>query len=77
VQLYLQLKTIVLKVYINSKELQIFEGARLQDAVLLYSKDEYQRLLREEIELLDCRGNGMDIDGQLWDGASLLIKTIV
>jgi len=43
----------------------------------LYSKDEYQRLLREEIELLDCRGNGMDIDGQLWDGASLLIKTIV
>lgn len=66
-----------MKVYINSKELQIFEGARLQDAVLLYSKDEYQRLLREEIELLDRRGNGMDIDGQLWDGASLLIKTIV
>lgn len=65
-----------MKVYINDKEIHTFEGARLQDALLTYSKEEYKRLLKGEVALFDKRGNGMDADGRLWDGIHLYIKTI-
>lgn len=61
-------------VFINNTEIFIFNGARLQDALLAYSKTDYHLLLEGKIRIEDERGNGMDLDGSLWDGIRLFIK---
>jgi len=64
-----------MKVYINHIEIQTFNGARLSDALLRYSKDSYKQLMAKQIWLEDEHGNAMESDGRLWDGIQLFIKT--
>jgi hypothetical protein len=62
-----------MKVFVNDKELTLFEGAKVKDAVLNFDK----RILRElsEYEILDKYGNQTGIDGALQEGSQLFIKT--
>jgi hypothetical protein len=61
-----------MKVFVNDKELILFRGAKVRDAVLSFDK----RILREisHYEILDKYGNQTEIDGALQEGSQLYIK---
>jgi hypothetical protein len=63
-----------MKVFVNDKELILFEGAKVKDAVLSLDK----RILREisQYDILDKYGNQTEIDGALQEGSQLFIKKI-
>jgi hypothetical protein len=63
-----------MEVFINHTSVKTFNGARLSDAVLKYSKESHKLLMTNEIWLEDERGNSMDADGRLWEGIKLFIK---
>jgi hypothetical protein len=62
-----------MKVFVNERELILFQGAKVKDAVLSFDK----RILREisQYEILDRYGNQTEIDGALQEGSQLFIKT--
>ena len=61
-----------MKVFVNDKELILFQGAKVKDAVLNFDK----RILREisQYEILDKYGNQTEIGGALEEGSQLFIK---
>ncbi|MDR1581761.1 MAG: hypothetical protein LBS55_00635 [Prevotellaceae bacterium] len=63
-----------MKVFVNDREITLFEGAKVRDAVLSFDK----RILHEIslYEILDKYGNQTDIDGALQDGNKLFIKKL-
>jgi hypothetical protein len=63
-----------MKVFVNDKEITLFEGAKVKDAILSFDK----KALREIslYEILDRYGNQTDIDGALQEGSRLFIKKL-
>jgi hypothetical protein len=63
-----------MKVFVNDKEITLFEGAKVKDAVLSFDK----RIIREisQYEILDKYGNHTDIDGALQEKSMLYINKI-
>ncbi len=61
-------------VYINDKKIETFSGAKIKDAVLKYSKDDYKAVGKETADVVDTDGNGYDLDGSLSEGQRLFIK---
>jgi hypothetical protein len=61
-----------MKVFVNNKELILFQGAKVKDAVLSFDK----RILCEisQYEILDKYGNQTGIDGALQEESQLFIK---
>lgn len=57
-----------MKIRINRREIEIFAGATLADAVLKYSARSYRRLLAGKITLMDRYGNITEPDGPVHDG---------
>jgi hypothetical protein len=61
-----------MKVFVNNREIILFRGAKVKDAVLNFDK----KILCEisSYEILDKYGNQIDIDGALQEKSRLFIK---
>lgn len=57
-----------MKILINDQMIEIFEGARLQDAVRKYSETELKLIEKEDRKIVDRKGNPLALDGELSDG---------
>jgi hypothetical protein len=63
-----------MKVFVNEKEITLFRGARVKDAVL-----SFDRKIRHKIssyQISDVYGNQTGLDGALQEGSKLFIKKI-
>jgi hypothetical protein len=63
-----------MKVYINRKEIPIFTGARVIDAVRAYSLRSAKMLLKGTLNAYDRFGNLTEPDGRLIDGQILNLR---
>jgi hypothetical protein len=63
-----------MKVLVNDKEITLFEGAKVKDAVLSVDKKILRKISLYEI--LDKYGNQIGIDGALQEGNKLFINKI-
>ncbi|MDR1169975.1 MAG: hypothetical protein LBK97_03980 [Prevotellaceae bacterium] len=61
-----------MKIFVNNKEITLFRGAKVKDAVLMFDR----KVLREisSYEILDKYGNQTDVDGALQEGSRLFIR---
>jgi hypothetical protein len=57
-----------MKILINDQMIEIFVGARLQDAVRKYSETELKLIEKEDRKIVDREGNILALDGELSDG---------
>jgi hypothetical protein len=62
-------------VYINQQEIVIFAGARIQDAILAYSRDELDRVIKGDVLIFDRFGNLTDPDGAMIEGQHFTLKS--
>jgi hypothetical protein len=63
-----------LKVYINNKEISVFTGARIQDAVLAYSPRSHRMVAVGTLSVFDRFGNQTEPDGPLIEGQRFSLK---
>lgn len=63
-----------LKIQINEETVELFEGARLLDAVRKYSPEELKRIEKKTKQIVDRNGNQLELDGELSDGDDFYIK---
>ncbi|MDR2027540.1 MAG: hypothetical protein LBQ01_08285 [Prevotellaceae bacterium] len=61
-----------MKVFVNEKEIILFRGAKVKDAVLSFDRTVMRRIAMYEI--LDIYGNPTDIDGALQENSRLTVK---
>jgi len=61
-------------VFLNDRQLEIFEGARVKDAVLKYSKEKYRSTRSGETVVTDKYDNTVDPEGELADDQRLYLK---
>jgi len=54
-----------MKIFINQKEFQVFEGATVKDAVLAFDKKAHQLLLKGKLAVHDRYGHVLENDGEL------------
>jgi hypothetical protein len=62
------------KVYVNNHEVEIFRGARVNDAVRSYSMRSSRKLLKDHLKVIDRYGNTTEPDGELSEGQQLYLK---
>lgn len=63
-----------MKVIVNKKEIEIFNGAKVADAIRLYYSLKTKKTPSEFPIVEDAFGNGLDADGRLSEGDRLFIK---
>jgi len=63
-------------VCINDKEITIFKGARLADAVLSYSKHSYKMVKSGYLAIFDRFGFLTEADGPALEGQHFFLKVI-
>jgi len=63
-----------MKVKVNDREIEIFNGALVRDALLKYSKEEYKFVRDNEKIVVDKRNNKRFLSGELSAGETLFIK---
>lgn len=63
-----------MKVYINKKEICIFEGACIRDALQAYSPRSLRMVLTGKLSIFDRFGNLTEPDGPLIEGQQLTLK---
>ena len=65
-----------MKVIINNREISIFRGATVRDAVMAYSLESYLQLQNGQLIVTDRFNNHLESDGALSDGQYIkLIKS--
>jgi hypothetical protein len=64
-----------MKVFVNDKEIVLFQGAKVKDAILSFDKSLLKKMSLYEVS--DKYGNQTEIDGALQDGSKLFITEIV
>ena len=64
-----------MKVSINDQEIEIFSGARLKDALMKYSVEEYHLVEAGAKVILDDMGNHYLLDGELSGGECFTLKS--
>jgi hypothetical protein len=62
-----------MKVYIDNKEVHIFSGARIRDALLAFSPHMLRMVLAGNLSVSDRFGNPTEVDGPLIDGQRLTL----
>ena len=72
--LLLLIKIISVKVIINNQDVTIFNGARVRDAVLAYSKESYKLLRASKLTVRDRHGNITEADGSLSEGQIIFLQ---
>lgn len=63
-----------MKVYINDTEIEIFNGARVMDALLKYSKEDLYAVMRGDKQVTDEQQNQTLPDGELTGGQRLYVS---
>ena len=63
-------------VQVNQKEVEVFAGARVRDAVLKYAKDVYRSARSGETIITDKNSNPVDLDGELTNGQRLFTSPV-
>ncbi|MCK4760910.1 MAG: hypothetical protein KAW12_01835 [Candidatus Aminicenantes bacterium] len=61
---------------INEKEIEIFDGARVENGLLKYSEEECRAVQAGEKKVVDKNDNPVDLEGELSDGSVLFIKEL-
>jgi hypothetical protein len=64
-----------MKIFINQKEFQIFDGATVQDAVLAFDAKAHKLLLKGKLAVHDRYGYVLENDGQLTTDQLITIET--
>ncbi|UCH93426.1 MAG: hypothetical protein JSV88_24570 [Candidatus Aminicenantes bacterium] len=65
-----------MKIFINDTEIEIFSGARVRDALLKYSKKEFQAIIQGKKKVVDKHRNPIDPEGELSDAQQLYITGV-
>jgi len=63
-----------MKVKVNGRGIEIFNGALVKDALLKYSKEEYKFIRDKKKIVVDKRNNKRFLSGELSAGETLFIK---
>lgn len=63
-----------MQVYVNDKEVTIFDGAKVQDVLRKYSMEEYKEVENGNMYVQDKFGNKVMLGGELRAGAKLFTK---
>jgi len=63
-----------MQVFINNREIEIFRGARVIDAILQYSKHAHNLVKIGQTLVFDRFGNITESDGELTEGQILFLK---
>jgi hypothetical protein len=64
-----------MKIFINQKEIQVFDGATVKDAVLAYDKKAHEFLLNGKLAVHDRYGNLLENDGALTAEQQITLET--
>jgi len=59
---------------INGKEIEIFSGARVMDALRRYSRAEWKQVQANKKKVYDVHGHEVALDGELGGGEELFIR---
>jgi hypothetical protein len=62
------------KIVINNREVVIFSGATVADAVRAYSRRSSKLLENGKFRVFDQYGNQTEVDGELTEGQKLFLK---
>lgn len=65
-----------MKLFVNEKELTLFEGATVTDALRMYSSNAINDVNNSIAEVLDKYGNVVGLGGELTEGARLFFRTL-
>ena len=63
-----------MKVFIGCREIEIFCGATIQDAVRAFSEQSYRMLTEGTLQAIDRYGNMTEPDGALTEGQVITLK---
>lgn len=63
-----------MNIRIDDKDVEIFSGARVGDALLKYSEKEYQAVREGKKQVKDKRNNRVELGGELSDNQWLYIN---
>ena len=65
-----------MKIFINDREIIIFRGAMVRDAVRRYSRRSSKQVEAGFLMIVDRYGNKTETDGELTDGQKLYLKNV-
>jgi hypothetical protein len=71
---YFPRRSSALRVQINNEVIELFEGARVKDAVRKYSRTDLNRIESNTRKIVDRYGNRLALDGELSDGDDFYIR---
>lgn len=61
-------------VFVNSRKIEIFSGARIRDALLCYSKNSFKKISSGHLVVQDRFGYETALDGPLIENQKIYIK---
>lgn len=64
-----------MRVWVNDKEIDVFEGATVKDALMTFSMDVYLAVEKGERQVTDKNGNGLGLNGELSEGSTLYTES--
>jgi hypothetical protein len=62
-----------MQIKVNDQTVEIFAGARVKDALLKYSRAEYDLVRKKEKKVCDAYGHEVGLDGELNGGEKLVL----
>jgi hypothetical protein len=62
-----------MQIKVNGQAIEIFSGAKVKDALRMYSSSELKRVKRNEKKVCDRHGHEVGLDGELSGGEELVI----
>lgn len=65
-----------IKVFVNGKQLWISPAFSVRHALLAYDEDSLADVIAGEAYVADARGNEVGLDGALFDGMRLYVKSV-
>lgn len=63
-----------MKIYMNRRKIELFQGAKLKHALLKTDESLYKAVVANEAEIYDEDGNKVDVDGSVDDGFCYTVK---
>jgi len=69
-------ETIAMHINVNDKTVEVFSGACVRDVLRKYSKITWTQMQKGSKAVFDGRGHEVALDGELSEGARLLIRRV-
>jgi hypothetical protein len=66
-----------MQIKVNGRTVEIFSGACVRDALRKYSQVTWKQVQKGSKAVFDGHGHGIGLDGELADGAQLLVKRVL